>query len=107
MGLGWSLNRGEADVTEIGWFDILHGSKELPERNRRDAERLGWVVERRSGHAWGLLKCRKHDDQCRCGRFCRMSVWSTPRSAGNHARQLITRIDGCIHADLIDLERFR
>ena len=29
-------------ANEAGWFDILHSNKEIPERNRRDAERLGW-----------------------------------------------------------------
>ncbi len=38
--LRWSDNEG-------GWFDILSGSKEIPVRNRRDAERLGWEPERR------------------------------------------------------------
>ena len=32
---------------EAGWFDILHSSKTIPERNRRDAERLGWEPEER------------------------------------------------------------
>jgi hypothetical protein len=36
----WAGNEG-------GWFDILHGDKEIPDRNRRDAERLGWEPERR------------------------------------------------------------
>lgn len=27
---------------EAGWFDILHADKPIPDRNRRDAERLGW-----------------------------------------------------------------
>ena len=35
------------DENEGGWFDILSGSKPIPERNRRDAERLGWEPERR------------------------------------------------------------
>lgn len=35
------------DGNEAGWFDILSGSKPIPERNRRDAERLGWEPERR------------------------------------------------------------
>ncbi|MFW5947446.1 MAG: hypothetical protein ACOCUW_03040 [Gemmatimonadota bacterium] len=33
---------------EAGWFDILHGDKAIPERNRRDAERLGWEPGRRA-----------------------------------------------------------
>jgi sporulation protein YlmC with PRC-barrel domain len=36
----WAGNEG-------GWFDILHGDKEIPERNWRDAERLGWEPEPR------------------------------------------------------------
>ncbi len=35
------------DGNEAGWFDILHGDKDIPDRNRRDAERLGWEPERR------------------------------------------------------------
>lgn len=35
------------DKNEAGWFDILHVSKPIPERNRRDAERLGWEPEPR------------------------------------------------------------
>jgi hypothetical protein len=35
------------DGNEAGWFDILSLSKSIPERNRRDAERLGWEPERR------------------------------------------------------------
>ena len=35
------------DENEAGWFDILSLSKRIPERNRRDAERLGWEPERR------------------------------------------------------------
>ncbi len=30
------------DGNEAGVFDVLSASKEIPERNRRDAERLGW-----------------------------------------------------------------
>lgn len=30
------------DENEAGWFDVLHLSKPIPERNRRDADRLGW-----------------------------------------------------------------
>ena len=32
---------------EAGWFDILNGSKRIPERNRDDAERLGSEPEER------------------------------------------------------------
>lgn len=32
---------------EAGWYDVLHASKPIPERNRRDAERLGWKPEKK------------------------------------------------------------
>ena len=34
-------------ANEAGWHDILHSNKSIPERNRRDAERLGWEPEER------------------------------------------------------------
>ncbi|MFW6330428.1 MAG: hypothetical protein ACOC3J_01760, partial [Gemmatimonadota bacterium] len=34
------------DRNEAGWYDVLHADKPIPERNRRDAERLGWEPER-------------------------------------------------------------
>jgi hypothetical protein len=33
-----------------------------------------------SGHSWGYVRCRA------CGQ--RMSVWSTPKNADNHANQI-------------------
>lgn len=35
------------DGNEAGLFDVLHASKPIPERNRRDAERLGWEPRER------------------------------------------------------------
>ena len=59
------------------------------------AEQRGWRVVPVSGHAWGRLYCAQAD---RDG--CMVSVWSTPRSAGNHARDLIRAIDRCPHQDM-------
>lgn len=61
------------------------------------AEEHGWTVENRNGHAWGILKCPHNDKECRCGKFCQLSIWSTPKNPGNFARTLIARIDNCIH----------
>ena len=36
----WGANEG-------GWFDILHTSKGIPERNYREADRLGWEPRER------------------------------------------------------------
>jgi len=59
------------------------------------AEFKGWRIEMRSGHAWGRMYCPFNDAQCRCGEFCIASIWSTPRSAGNHARQIRRVVDNC------------
>lgn len=73
-----------------------HPDKEI-EATIRYAETQGWQVVECSGHAWGMLRCPHHDQECRCGQFCQMSVWSTPKDAGRHARQLKRKIDGCIY----------
>lgn len=59
------------------------------------AEFKGWRIEMRSGHAWGRMYCPFNDTQCRCGEFCVASIWSTPKSAGNHARQIRRIVDKC------------
>jgi hypothetical protein len=56
------------------------------------AESLGWRVRMASGHAWGHLYCPL---EAREG--CRLSVWSTPKNAENHARHLRRDIDNCPH----------
>ncbi len=58
------------------------------------AEQHGWVWFKVKGHAWGKLYCTRHD---RDG--CRLFVWSTPKSPGNHARQLKRMVDHCPHKD--------
>ena len=58
------------------------------------AEELGWSVELSNGHAWGRLFC----PQCtRDG--CIVSVWSTPKSPENHARQIRKVVDRCPHTN--------
>lgn len=73
-----------------------HPNKEV-EAVLRYAESNGWQVIHREGHAWGSMRCPQNDVDCRCGQFCQMSVWSTPRNPGNHARQLKRKVDGCIY----------
>jgi len=66
------------------------------------AEVRGWSVKPASGHAWGRLYCPYNDQTCRCGEFCIVSVWSTPRNADNHARQLLRVVDHCSAGALAD-----
>jgi hypothetical protein len=71
-----------------------HPKKEV-EAALRHAERHGWRVVVGGSHAWGRMYCPYNDQECRCGEFCIASVWSTPRNAGNHARQLMRVVDNC------------
>lgn len=73
-----------------------HSKKEV-EAALRHAEAHGWRIEVRHGrgHAWGQMYCPYKDDECRCGTFCRASIWSTPKNPGNHAMQIVRVVDNC------------
>ena len=70
-----------------------HPSKEI-EAAVRYAEAKGWTCVPARGHAWARLYCPHLDcDGCIIG------VWSTPRSRGDHAKDLKRYIDRCPHAE--------
>lgn len=71
-----------------------HGNKEI-EAALTYAEAYGWRIEMARGHAWGRLYCPWKDEDCRCGEFCIVSVWSTPRNAAAHAKQIRRVVDYC------------
>ncbi|MGO4703227.1 hypothetical protein [Dyella sp. 2RAB6] len=71
-----------------------HPKKEV-EAALRYAERQGWRIAVGGSHAWGRMYCPYNDQECRCGEFCITSVWSTPKSPGNHARALLRVVDNC------------
>ncbi len=75
-----------------------HPSKEI-ELVLRELEALGWVLVKGKGHAWGLLRCPANSSDCRCGAYCQMSVWSTPKSPERHARQLRQKAMACVKLD--------
>jgi hypothetical protein len=56
-----------------------HSKKEVGEVLRGLPDHLV-VVATDAGHRWGYVECT------RCGD--RLSVWSTPRSPGNHAKDI-------------------
>lgn len=58
------------DGNEGGLYDILHADKEIPVRNRRDAERLGWEPEReeRRFEIFGIGITLPGDDDVSIGR---------------------------------------
>jgi hypothetical protein len=72
-----------------------HPSKEI-EKALAYAETQGWRVLPLSGHAWGKIQCPWNDTDCRCGTFCQVSVWSTPRVPEHMANNVRRAVDGCI-----------
>ncbi|MEI7698652.1 MAG: hypothetical protein WCK86_02555 [Planctomycetia bacterium] len=68
-------------------------SKPAVEKAIQYAEQLGWSVELSNGHAWGRLYCPFSTRE-----GCIISVWSTPRSPDNHARQIRKKVDSCPHS---------
>jgi len=62
------------------------------------AESHGWSVEAsgNSAHAWGRLKCPYNDKNCNEGKYCLVSIWSTPRNSYNHAKQIKKIVDRCV-----------
>jgi hypothetical protein len=71
-------------------------SKPEVEQALRHAEANGWTINVGGSHAWGKMLCPFNDKECRCGDFCFTSISSTPKNAGNHARQLRRVVDNCI-----------
>ena len=65
------------------------------------AESKNWVYVEVGGsaHAWGKLICPNNNRDCRCGLFCQNSIWSTPKSPENHAKQIKRWVDGCIYIE--------
>ncbi len=76
-----------------------HPNKDIEEALQY-AESKGWRAEKSKGknaHAWGQLYCPTKDEPCTSnGQWCIRGIWSTPRSAGNHAGDLKRKVDGCL-----------
>ena len=70
-----------------------HPNKEI-ESAIQYAESKGWrvIATGKSSHAWGRLYC-----QLETRNGCKISVWSTPGSNYNRARQIKRGVDKCEH----------
>lgn len=62
------------------------------------AENEGWRIVDEGSHAWGRMYCPFNDAGCGCGEYCITSIWSTPRNAGDHAKQIKRVVDRCLKA---------
>ena len=70
-----------------------HPNKKIEEVIRY-AEGKGWRYKKtgNSSHGWGKLLCPLQE---RDG--CSMSIWSTPKDAERHAKQIVRRVNACLH----------
>lgn len=77
-----------------------HSKKEIEEAIQY-AEKKGWKYASagNSSHAWGHLLCPHNDQECRCGDYCRNSIWGTPKSPGNLAKKICKWVDNCKYAN--------
>jgi len=75
-----------------------HPKQEI-ETALRYAEAHGWRVEVGGSHAWGKIYCPYNEKDCRCGEFCIASVWSTPKNATTHAKQIKRVVDHCVFGE--------
>ncbi|OGT36976.1 MAG: hypothetical protein A3F11_09400 [Gammaproteobacteria bacterium RIFCSPHIGHO2_12_FULL_37_14] len=66
------------------------------EKGIQYAEAHKWRYKKAGGsaHAWGRMLCPLKE---RNG--CSMSIWSTPRDADVHAKQIRRRVDSCPHKE--------
>ena len=61
------------------------------------AKQKGWRIKQGGSHAWGKIYCPYNDSECRCGEFCKISIWSTPKNPVNHSKQIRRVVDNCIY----------
>ena len=72
-----------------------HPKKDV-EKALRYVESQGWRIVQGGSHAWGKMYCPVNSAECRCGEFCITSIWSTPKSAKNHAAGPRRVVDNCV-----------
>ena len=70
-----------------------HPNKEIEQAIRyAESKRWRYYSSEHSAHAWGRLLCPLTAREVHS-----MSIWSTPKSADNHARQIRRNVDACEH----------
>ncbi len=65
-----------------------HAKKEVEEALDYAHSHNWTVAQTIAGHRWGVA---------RCGQGCSVSIWSTPRNPGNHAKAIRRAVDKCPH----------
>jgi hypothetical protein len=76
-----------------------HPKKDI-EQALKYAEEKGWIIKVGSSHAWGQMLCPYNNENCRFGKFCQISIWSTPSNPQRHIRQIRKAVDKCIAEEM-------
>ncbi|NCO73799.1 MAG: hypothetical protein GW795_12050 [Cyanobacteria bacterium] len=75
-----------------------HPNKEIREIIEYGVKK-GWIVKESNGHAWGILYCPYNNKNCRAGKHCKTSIWSTPTDPQYFAKHLKRIIDKCNYTE--------
>lgn len=72
-----------------------HPKKEVEEALAELEASGDWIVTETAGrgHWWGVAKCVFGHGPCQ------ISIWSTPRSPGNHAKQILRVATRCSNGE--------
>ncbi len=90
--LGGDVDTNQHLLYRVNMARARHPKKDV-EAALVGLEEAGWIVtSTSSGHRWGVARCGESN---RSG--CQVSIWSTPRNPGNHARQLRQTLERCQH----------
>ncbi len=77
----------------------LRHSKKAVREALEEAEKKGFVIQKASGHAWGILISSCEVDTCMNTPYGhRMSISSTPKSETNEAKKIRRFVQRCENA---------
>lgn len=65
-----------------------HSKKEVREALAYASDR-GWTIHPGGSHRWGIIWCPAHEHH--------VTISSTPRNAGDHAKDIRRAVDRCPH----------
>jgi hypothetical protein len=69
-----------------------HHAKKDVRKALRYAEQAGWTVLRSGSHRWGYAHCGVSGSD-----RCEITIFSTPRNATAHAKEIRRLVDRCPH----------
>lgn len=78
----------------------------MPHRSKHPQKEIEDAIKYAEDHGWSYKPSGHSAHACarmlcplRTTEGCQMSIWSTPRSASQHARQITRRVQQCTHSE--------